>query len=82
MAQRWAKAFSRLKRWLNCRDAYIKDSIMTAICLLANEIISILENILDIGVEMPPFLLPLVKNVRLTVEERADMGTKEDGDEE
>ena len=28
MAQEWAKAFYRSKRWLKCRDAYIKDRIL------------------------------------------------------
>ena len=28
MAQEWAKAFYRFKRWLTCRDAYIKDRIL------------------------------------------------------
>ncbi len=28
MAQEWAKAFYRSRRWLRCRDAYIKDRIL------------------------------------------------------
>lgn len=33
---------------------------IVAVWLICNEIISILENLLDIGVAMPPFLMPLV----------------------
>lgn len=37
---------------------------IVAIWIVANEIISILENMIDIGVELPKFLLPLVKNIK------------------
>ena len=55
---------------------------IVAVWLVVNEIISILENIVDIGVKMPPFLLPLIKNIRRVVEEKADVAAKEDGDGE
>ena len=42
--------------------------------LLANELISILENISDIGTPLPPFLTKLVELVREKTEEAADMG--------
>lgn len=45
--------------------------MVVAVWLIVNEIISILENMIDIGVEMPPFLLPLVKNIKNQVEEKA-----------
>ena len=38
-----------------------------AVRLVVNEIISILEHIVDIGVKMPPFLLPLAKNMKLSL---------------
>ena len=44
---------------------------IVAVWLIANEIISILENMLDIGVKIPPFLLPLVKNIKKQVEDKA-----------
>lgn len=44
---------------------------VVAVWLIVNEIISILENMVDIGVDMPPFLLPLVKNIKHQVEETA-----------
>lgn len=53
---------------------------VVAVWLLVNEIISILENILDIGVTIPPFLLPLVRNIKKTVEEKTDVLAKEGED--
>ena len=44
---------------------------IVAVWLIANEIISILENMVDIGVKIPPFLLPLVKNIKKQVEDKA-----------
>ena len=37
-------------------------SCIVAVWITCNELISILENIVDIGVEIPSFLMPLVKN--------------------
>lgn len=47
--------------------------VATVVCvwIVANEIISILENMIDIGVELPPFLMPLVKKIKSTVENTA-----------
>lgn len=45
---------------------------LVAIWLICNEIISILENISDIGVWMPPFLLKLVENLKSQVESKAE----------
>lgn len=44
---------------------------IVAIWLIANEIISILENMVDIGAPIPPFLMPLVKNIKKQVEDKA-----------
>lgn len=44
---------------------------VVAVWLIANEIISILENMVDIGVTIPPFLVPLVKNIKKQVEDKA-----------
>ncbi len=46
---------------------------VVAVWLVVNEIISILENMVDIGVDMPPFLLPIVKYIRKQVEEKANI---------
>ena len=42
---------------------------VVAVWLVFNEVISILENMIDIGVEIPPFLMPLAKNIKTKVEE-------------
>lgn len=47
---------------------------VVAIWIVCNEMISILENVKDIGVKLPPFLLPLVENVKKQVEDRAKLG--------
>lgn len=46
---------------------------LVAVWLVANEIISILENMIDIGVSMPPFLLPIVKHIKKQTEEKAKL---------
>lgn len=37
---------------------------IVAVWIVCNELISILENMIDIGVSLPGFLLPLVKNIK------------------
>lgn len=44
---------------------------VVAIWIICNEIISILENIKDMGVILPGFLEPLVKNIKSQVEDKA-----------
>lgn len=43
-------------------------SCIIAIWLVCNELISILENLIDIGVEVPSFLKPLVEKIKNEVE--------------
>ena len=47
---------------------------VVAIWIVCNEMISILENVKDIGVKLPPFLQPLVENVKKQVEDKAKLG--------
>lgn len=55
---------------------------IVAIWIICNEIISILENIKDMGVTIPAFLIPLVTHVKSQVEDKVDMDNKEGtGDE-
>lgn len=55
---------------------------IVAVWLICNEIISILENIGDIGVELPPFLMSLVRWVKAAAEDKAQIpNLKKDGDE-
>lgn len=44
---------------------------VVAIWLVCNELISILENISDIGVSLPPFMQPLLKNIKSQIEDKA-----------
>ena len=48
---------------------------IVAVWLICNEIISILENLLDIGVAMPPFLMPLARMIKGQVEYKTKMDT-------
>lgn len=54
-------------------------AIVVCAWLMCNEIISVLENMIDIGVKMPPFLLKLAKRIKGDIEKKAD--TKEDNDD-
>lgn len=51
---------------------------IVAIWIICNELISILENMVDIGISIPGFLLPIVKQLKTTVEH---MGTTEDSEQ-
>lgn len=42
---------------------------LVAVWIIVNEIISILENLIDIGVNPPPFLMPLARRIKKEVEE-------------
>ncbi len=55
---------------------------VVAVWLVVNEIISILENMMDIGVAMPPFLLPLVRYIRQQTENKAVIPDQEDATEQ
>ena len=55
---------------------------IVAVWIICNEIISILENIKDMGVTIPAFLIPLVTHVKSQVEDKVNMDNKEgSGDE-
>ena len=54
---------------------------IAAVWLVCNEIISILENINDIGVTLPPFLQPIVKNLKKQVENKAVINSIEKDNE-
>jgi toxin secretion/phage lysis holin len=52
---------------------------IVAIWIICNEIISILENMIDIGAPIPPFLIQIIKNVKTQVENIG--GTTEESEE-
>ena len=49
---------------------------------MCNEVISVLENMIDIGVKLPPFLMKLAKRIRSDIEKKAntDKEGSNDGD--
>lgn len=49
---------------------------VVSIWLVCNEIISILENINDIGVTLPPFLQPIIKNIKKQVEDKVTLDSE------
>lgn len=49
---------------------------VVAIWLICNEVISILENIKDIGVPLPAFLENVVSNIKSQIEEKTDKEAK------
>ena len=54
---------------------------VVAVWLVVNEIISILENMIDIGVNMPPFLMPIVKYIRKQTEAKMNITEQEESEE-
>lgn len=63
--------------WLDISLPFIVATIVT-FWLVFNEVISILENMIDIGVEIPPFLMPLAKHIRTKVEEAVHIEEKKE----
>ncbi len=55
---------------------------VVAVWIVVNEIISILENMIDIGVKMPPFLMPVAKHIRKQIEETVNFEEMMEGEEE
>lgn len=49
---------------------------LVAVWIVVNEIISILENLVDIGIDLPPFLMPIVKRIKKEVEEVGEVEEK------
>ena len=44
---------------------------VVAVWLICNEIISILENLIDMEITIPPFLMPLAKMIKGQIEDKA-----------
>lgn len=47
-------------------------AVVVCVWLMCNEIISILENMTDIGVKLPPFLMKLAKRIQSDIEKQAE----------
>ena len=67
----WLLTYAAQQAGITLAFGYVVASLV-AVWLICNEIISILENISDIGVPLPPFLLKIVKNLKSQVETKAD----------
>ena len=46
---------------------------VVAVWLICNEIISIMENLIDMDVKIPPFLVPLAKMIKGQIEDKAKL---------
>lgn len=57
---------------LNIALPYVVATIV-AVWLICNEIISILENLIDMDVEIPPFLIPLARMIKGQVEDKTKL---------
>ena len=55
---------------------------IVAIWIICNEIISVLENITDMGVTVPGFLKPLVEHIKSQVEEKTGIADNDSEDAE
>lgn len=53
---------------------------IVAIWIICNELISILENIQDMGVNVPVFLEPLLKNIKTQVEDKINEKSDSEGE--
>lgn len=51
--------------------------LIVAVWLIINELISILENLSELGTPIPPFLVKIVHRLKNTVENTTDTDTKE-----
>lgn len=50
---------------------------IVAVWLICNELISILENINDTGVTLPPFLMPIIRNLKSQMEDKTEINKEE-----
>ncbi len=74
----WLITYAVYSMGLNIKVTFVC-AVVVCVWLMCNEIISVLENMIDIGVKLPPFLLKLAKRIRSDIEKKADTD-KEDND--
>lgn len=51
---------------------YFIVTTLVSVLMFLNEIVSILENVKDMGVNLPKWLLPFIKNIRSKVEQKTE----------
>lgn len=54
---------------LGIKIPFVVATVVT-VWLICNEVISTLENLIDIGVDIPPFMMPIVKLIKGQVEDK------------
>ncbi len=64
--------FAALQLGFNWSIGYIVGTVV-AVWLTVNEMISILENVRDAGIKIPPFLIPILNKINGTMEDTMDM---------
>lgn len=55
---------------------------VVAVWIICNELISILENLIDIGITIPAFMIPLVRNIKTQAESMAGTSTDKENNKE
>lgn len=55
---------------------------IVAVWIVCNELISILENLIDIGIAIPAFMIPLVKNIKSYTEAKVNLPENDDKEAE
>lgn len=68
----WLLMFAAEQAGIELHIGYLVACVV-AVWLICNEIISILENISDIGTKLPPFLMKIVKYIKSKAEQKADI---------
>lgn len=61
-------------------DIHMNFLVACVVCvwIICNELLSILENISDIGVPLPPFLMPIIEMIKKQTEEKAGVYERQD----
>lgn len=75
----WLLLYAAQTVGLHVPFAFVVASLV-AVWLICNEIISVLENIADFGVELPPFLVALVVKLKNAAEEKTEVVDDDDLD--
>lgn len=74
----WIITYAAENAGINIGVSFVVACVV-CVWLMVNEIISILENMTDIGVKFPPFLLKLAQHIKAKSEETGGAGSDADG---
>lgn len=67
----WIITYAAENAGINLGVSFVVACVV-CVWLMVNEIISILENMTDIGVQFPPFLMKIAQHIRAKSEEKGD----------